>query len=294
MLEGQARMLLNIGSALANQGRASEARTHFEQALEISQRIGMKPMRAAALGNLAQLSLELSDISTARKWYAQALAHHRESGEKSMIAWALRGQGEIHFIEGDLAAARTRLEESISISREIGERGEVAITQLALASLSLEEGQAPAAEDLTRQALKEFVQQKLRDQSASAQALLAEVLAERGRIEEAHAQIAEAAGLARDIDNLRIRLRVGLGVARVRLASKQYRDAERQLNEVLTEATRARLFDLQLDSRLALGECELQSGRNEVGRARLRRLEEEARAKGFGLVASRAGKLRRS
>ncbi|MCP4660212.1 MAG: hypothetical protein GY856_32835, partial [bacterium] len=50
------------------------------------------------------------------------------------------------------------------------------------------------------------------------------------------------------------------------------------------------LLALQLEARLALGEVELAAGELTAGRSRLEALAEEARSRGFGLIARQAEK----
>ena len=65
--------------------------------------------------------------------------------------------------------------------------------------------------------------------------------------------------------------------------------ATERLEAVHREALKIGAVGLEFDARLALGEIDLRSGRSASGRARLAALERDARAKGFGFVATRAG-----
>ena len=58
------------------------------------------------------------------------------------------------------------------------------------------------------------------------------------------------------------------------------------------EASRYGYLGLHLEARLVWGEVETAAGRIDAGRTRLQALEREAAAKGFGLIASRAGVTR--
>jgi hypothetical protein len=48
---------------------------------------------------------------------------------------------------------------------------------------------------------------------------------------------------------------------------------------------------LEFETRLALGDIEMTSGRSAAGRLRLEELESEARGRGFGLVARKAAAI---
>ena len=54
------------------------------------------------------------------------------------------------------------------------------------------------------------------------------------------------------------------------------------------------MLGLQFEARLALGEIEMKSGDRAAGQARLEALEREVTARGYGLIASKAKRLRQS
>jgi hypothetical protein len=74
----------------------------------------------------------------------------------------------------------------------------------------------------------------------------------------------------------------------VRGASGEIVEAIASLEAVSAEAARLHLADEELSTRLALGELEMKSGRTAAGRARLARLEKDAGAKGYTLIARQA------
>lgn len=87
--------------------------------------------------------------------------------------------------------------------------------------------------------------------------------------------------------------------ARVRAAAGQLANARRSLDAAFLEASRTGLRrtglrNYQLESRLAKGEVELQSGRMTLGRAYLTALEKEALASGYILIARKAAANRKS
>ena len=58
--------------------------------------------------------------------------------------------------------------------------------------------------------------------------------------------------------------------------------------DALTRARNLGLFRLQLEASLALGEIQMQKRNPEMGRKRLEDTEENARSKGFELIARKA------
>jgi len=61
---------------------------------------------------------------------------------------------------------------------------------------------------------------------------------------------------------------------------------------ILDESTRRGNLMRQFQARLALGEIEVKCGDKDAGRVQLATLEQQARARGFGLIARQAGTLR--
>lgn len=64
--------------------------------------------------------------------------------------------------------------------------------------------------------------------------------------------------------------------------------AVKDLETIEPEATESGFLEEQLESRLALGQIEMKSGKTAAGRARLAALEKDAGAKGFLLIARKA------
>jgi hypothetical protein len=56
-------------------------------------------------------------------------------------------------------------------------------------------------------------------------------------------------------------------------------------------ATKSGYVGYQLESRLALEEIELESGKSAASRARLQQLQKDAKEKGFDLIARKAAAL---
>ena len=71
-------------------------------------------------------------------------------------------------------------------------------------------------------------------------------------------------------------------------ASGDIVEAAASLEAISAEAARLHLTDEELATRLALGELEMKSGGTAAGRARLARLEKDASAKGYALIARKA------
>jgi hypothetical protein len=86
---------------------------------------------------------------------------------------------------------------------------------------------------------------------------------------------------------------VSIEDAQFRAALGRGAEAARLLSDSLAEAKKASLVPLELEVRLALGEIEIKAGKSALGRAELKTLEQEAKAKGFLLVGRKAAAARK-
>jgi hypothetical protein len=90
---------------------------------------------------------------------------------------------------------------------------------------------------------------------------------------------------------LSVKLSFDVAMARVDAASQKTAAAKTILKEALARATKSGYVGCQLESRLALEEIELKSGKSGASHARLEQLQKEAKEKGFDLIARKAANL---
>jgi hypothetical protein len=91
--------------------------------------------------------------------------------------------------------------------------------------------------------------------------------------------------------NPAVRLAVTIAAAQVEASAGRTAPASSMLERTAAEAGRLGFQGLQLEARLAQGELGAASGAA-ASNERLQALEQEARAKGFGLIAARAAAAR--
>ena len=151
--------------------------------------------------------------------------------------------------QGDLAGARSRQEQALALQEQSGGKTAAALCRQDLARTALEQGRPAEAEALARAAATELIGQS---------------------------------------ENRRDSLYVSIVAARVLAASGKPADAERSLQAAIAEAQKMHLLDRELESRLALSEIELASGKASAGRMGLAALKKRAAEKGFSLIARKA------
>ena len=100
--------------------------------------------------------------------------------------------------------------------------------------------------------------------------------------------MAKTAALAARSQNLSVQLAFAGARASVEAGSQNVAAAKTLLKETLAKATKSGYAGEQFESRLALEEIEMKSGKSATSRARLAQLQKEAKERGFDLIAKKA------
>ena len=116
------------------------------------------------------------------------------------------------------------------------------------------------------------------------------LLAER-KSQEAELAVQEAARLVKNSRNRQWLLEVDLALALVEAATGKRAAALTRLRKLQADAKG--FLGVELEAGLALADDEIASGQVAQGRARLETIEQQAKAKGFLLMARRAAAARR-
>ena len=279
--------LEKVAGLLHDLGDLAGAESMGEQALALAREIGDQTQSALALMALAIVRQAEGDLANAEVKYGQVLPVLRERGTRDYLTDALFHLGELLQAKGDLASARKTQEEALAIRTALGASFAVAKSQVALGRLAIEEGRPRAAEDVLRPASAVFAAQKAQDWEAQAQAALAQSLLALQRPDDALRAVERAKALNGRSQNPHVRLAVAAVAARTLAASGRTDEARRDLDNALAEATRLRLLGAQFQIRFARGEMASASGEAIAARG-LQALAEDARARGFGLLAGKA------
>ncbi|MGA7080751.1 MAG: protein kinase [Terriglobales bacterium] len=286
-----ALLLTAIGTVMDGQGDSAGAKKTLEQAVALDLASGQSSPSTDKLIGLGDALQHLGDLTGARKNYADALALARTATDKSIAAYALVGLGSLEVKASDFTAARKDYEEALASRNELGEKYTVTTTQVAIAELATEEGHPGAAERPAREARDEFQRTHKGDDQIAATAVLAGALLAGGKNDDAFQEVTKTAPMAARSQNLSVQLGFAVAHARSEAASGKIGVATTILKEALAKATRSGYVGDQLECRLALEEIELKSGKSPASRARLERLQKDAKEKGFNLIARKAAAL---
>lgn len=271
---------------LAEEDKAA-AKMAMEETIQISRKLGQKNELGEALGNLGGIYFDRGEMLSAGKCFAESLQIFTTSGNQYDRGLALRSLADFTLATADINDSRKYAEEAVSVFSQMGAKSEVATTQMLLARLLLEQRKFEGAESLARQSLAEFRMEKSTESEGDADAVLARALREQGRLEEAKTSMASARDLTAKTQDHEKRIFLSVEDGRLEAALGNDMAALEELSRALAEAKKADLVPVELEARLALGQVEVKST-PAAGRKHLASLEQEARRKGFILIARKA------
>jgi len=283
---GLVRALHNLSIVRREQGDLVGARKGYEESLALRREIGDKRGQVIGGVELGTLMLILGDVSSAERVTLEVLALARAIRLKGGEAQALHILGDIALAKGQLAEARKSYEEALGVRREMGETRTVVETQTALAEVALEEGRDDEAEALLRRTLS-----MVPDDAAAAamsHVLLTRLFLKRNQVAEAAQELAPARAVAGGRELGAVEGYVTLAGARVAAAQGRLEVALRAVEQVRSASVRSGATFYELEARLAAVEIEGGAGQLAVARAHAISLRNDAVAKGFVRIASRA------
>lgn len=289
-----ANVRTGLAETLLHLGQLRRAREHFDQALAAKRQIGDQVNAARILGSLARLTYQEGDIATARKLSEESLRMAREVGARNVEAEALRDLGVWSFASNDLDGARDQLEDALARMKSGGADLEAASCRLILASITMMGTDPVKAERIAREVADWYGRREIYGFQARALTLVAEALMRQGRIPDARETATRARALADRSEDLETRILAATSMARIDAAAGQIRGALGHLTWAMDESRKSGLVAANLSARLSYGAIQLRAGDPVAAQKMLAEVEQEASRRGFLLIASHVGLLRKS
>jgi tetratricopeptide (TPR) repeat protein len=265
-------------------GDVAGARDAYQESLATFQKNSEKMKAAYPMVGLGDVLFATGDLEGAKASYANGLAASNEAGEKHESAMALTGLGNVLLEQSDTSEARKKFEAALSLRKDLGEKDSAADSTMDLARVDLEENQPAAAESKLRPLLPDLQSGTVRDQEAVCRVLLARALADQQKTKAAHTEAVKALALASKTQHRGVSIFVTIEASGITRTNSS-------LVRALAEARKIGFLRDALQGELVLSELEMNSGTNSKARARLKPLQDEARAKGFIRIANRAAHL---
>ncbi|WP_437657146.1 CHAT domain-containing protein [Sorangium sp. So ce1182] len=161
-------VLTEVGGVLSEQGKYGEARSAYEDSLEIKKSLNDARGQAVVLGQLGTLAMHEQNYPEAKQRFREAIAFFRNLQEPGAEAVGWHQLGLIFTREENWGEAERCLRQSLTLEEDAGNAAGTAGTCGELGSVARLTGRAEEAEDWYRRALKTF--QDLKD--AAKQAVL--------------------------------------------------------------------------------------------------------------------------
>jgi hypothetical protein len=174
----------------------------------------------------------------------------------------------------------------------LGRQGETSRSELALAALQLERNMPEEARALIGPAKEYFHGQGALNEEAMAKVLLARADLAEGKPQKALSSIEEIRKRVADSKALVLRVQAALVEAQALAAVEKIPAARQVLQRELDDPQNRNYPRLRMETRLAQGEIERLYGDRNQGLELLSLVEEDARERGFKLVATKAARLR--
>lgn len=154
--KGVGRYLVQQGVLHLYLGRNAEAKSFYEQSVEVGLELGDPHMIAGGACNLGVLAAQVGEFEESKRRCAEALGYYRETSDRHPVAFALNALGNAHCATGDYLAARSFFEESVAIFEELGDRDAVANNMYGLGNLDFALGNYEAAKRWYEECQREF------------------------------------------------------------------------------------------------------------------------------------------
>ena len=133
----QATAVGNLGDMEVDKRNYAQAEDYFLQALVIFRRHDHANV-GFVLNNLAVIALKQEDYPRAERYLSESLEYARRFKTPIPIAVALANLGEVAHLRGDLQRAKRLYQESLTLKRELGDKRRIAIQLEDLAKLAVD------------------------------------------------------------------------------------------------------------------------------------------------------------
>ena len=296
--KGIGTALIGLGNEMRARGDLGTAKRRYEEALAVLRATGDMMNQSLGRTGLGLTALLRADLDEAQSQLEEGLALAERAQNKSLVAAAHQGLGQVRLRRGDVAGARGRYEQALAMRDAMGEEKEAAESRMLLAELALADRRPLEAEAQSRELPGVFARIGAPEEEVVSRAIRARAFLAAGDVGAAAAEVPRARAPAGRVVSPAVRFALAVADGQVRAAAGDAMGAMKILEATAAEARASGFYEYALTARLALGEAEMRFGRAETGRAGLREVEAEARAKGLDLLArqaaARAAETRRS
>lgn len=277
--------LNNLGLLMAERGDLRGAIARHQETLSAYRQVGDKSgMLVASLSLAGELS-QHGDLAQAHRLLTEAVRIGRETDQKALTVNALSDLAAVTATKGDLRGAAGLCRDAMALSRAIPSKAREARASAECARIAIELHESEEAELLLQSALDYYQTDKSPRAVAATYHALTQAYLASGKLTDARRAFdratttmpqGPATQLAYDITTARLRL------------GEAPADAVTTLRAVVNTATSRGNLRTAYEARLYLAEAERLANQPQAARAGLERLQRDAAANGYGLIANKA------
>ena len=121
MQAARAKLLCAAGGLAMRQDNQEAADGYYQEALQITQAYGNRPLLAVTLFLMGHLARVRGQYATARKHHRAAIRLFEVLGDDYWMAYAHHDLGLAAYYEGDLATARTHYQTALTLAESVGD-----------------------------------------------------------------------------------------------------------------------------------------------------------------------------
>lgn len=148
--------MVDLGLLSRYEGNYATAKGLLEDGLDLLTQARNVEGMAAALGNLGLIARDVGDTAEAEMRIGQSLGLWRKLGDRFGVGLSLNGLAMVARARGHLAVARARVEESLAVWNELGDRQNMANALTTAAALAREQREYAEARAHLAQSLQIF------------------------------------------------------------------------------------------------------------------------------------------
>ncbi len=134
-----------LGFIERNEGNASEALAHFNQAQALAETLKLRPLLALVTNGYGSLAADAGDLVRARQLKEQSLAEFQAMGDHWIVGLLHGSLGRVCLALGDDAAARRHWVEALGSARDLGNKWAIPAALEGLGDLMAREGRPARA-----------------------------------------------------------------------------------------------------------------------------------------------------
>src|SRR5271166_2698320 len=284
----ESQLLNNIGSNYNNKGEYQAALTYFQQSYDVRDRLKL-PDATESLRNWAEMNFKLGEYGTAQSQFLKAIEASRAANDRVMLALSSRTMGELFAAQGKYDAALSSLKEAVDGLKEIGDQTWYSVETLAAYGDVLSVvGRGEEGQTYIDEALQRAVKVKANLSTAEALNSLGDSYFYRRQYALARPQYDKARQMVGKSAVSDQALRARIGLSRVDLAQGRASTAAPELKRVMQEASAKGLKALSVDASIFYAEALLATNHAEEARQQLETALGQAEKLGLLLKRARA------